>query len=75
MARILNAKGYLLNAITLLFEAIGYYCACGIESINPQINSYVKTFKDNSRFDAYNLVNESRILVKVGEKRRLIYLE
>lgn len=69
MARILNAKGYLLNAITLLFEAIGYYCACGIESINPQINSYVKTFKDNSRFDAYNLVNESRILVKVGEKK------
>ena len=31
MSRILTPKGYLLNAITLLFEAIGYYCAESFE--------------------------------------------
>ena len=33
IAKVLNKKGYLLNAITLLFEGIGYYCVRGLKNL------------------------------------------
>ncbi len=68
MAKVLNQKGYLLNAITLLFEAIGHYCASGIEKISPKIEAYVAKFKSSDIFNSYDLTNQSRNLVKIGEK-------
>lgn len=68
MSEVLNVKGYLLNAITLLFEAIGYYCASGIEKISPKIEAYVAKFKSSDIFNSYDLTNQSRNLVKIGEK-------
>lgn len=66
MSEVLNKKGYLLNAITLLFEAIGSYCNEGIEKINPTIESYVREFRNSDIFNHYDLTNQSRNLVKIG---------
>ncbi len=72
---IMNDRGYQLNAITLLFEAIGFYC---VESFN-QINIYkteLKRFqKDITNqkypphiYSEYTLTNESRTIVKKMDK-------
>ena len=66
MAKVLNQKGYLLNAITLLFEGVGYYCVSGLEKISPKAEAYVREFKNSGFFDSYNLTNQSRNLVKIG---------
>ena len=68
MSEVLNKKGYLLNAITLLFEAIGSYCNEGIEKINPTIESYVREFRNSDIFNHYDLTNQSRNLVKIGTR-------
>lgn len=70
MSEVLNLKGYLLNAITLLFEATGYYCARGIEKISPKIEAYVREFKNSEIFDSYDLTNQSRNLVKIGRNMK-----
>ena len=66
IAKVLNKKGYLLNAITLLFEGVGYYCVSGLEKISPKAEAYVREFKNSGFFDSYNLTNQSRNLVKIG---------
>lgn len=70
MAKVLNKKGYLLNAITLLFEGIGYYCVSGLEKINPKVEAYVREFKNSGFFDSYDLTNQSRNLIKIGREMK-----
>ena len=70
MAKVLNKKGYLLNAITLLFEGIGYYCVSGLEKISPKVEAYVREFKNSGFFDSYDLTNQSRNLVKIGREMK-----
>ena len=70
MAKVFNQKGYLLNAITLLFEGIGRYCASRLEKISPKVETYVKEFKNSEIFDSYDLTNQSRNLVKVGRNMK-----
>ena len=70
IAKVLNKKGYLLNAITLLFEGIGYYCVRGLENFDPKVEAYVKEFKNSKFFDSYDLTNQSRNLVKIGRKMK-----
>ena len=70
MAKVLNKKGYLLNAITLLFEGIGYYCVSGLEKISPKVEDYVREFKSSGFFDSYDLTNQSRNLVKISRKMK-----
>lgn len=69
IAKVLNKKGYLLNAITLLFEGIGYYCVRGLENFDPKVEAYVKEFKNSKFFDSYILTNQSRTLVKTKKDR------
>ena len=69
IAKVLNKKGYLLNAITLLFEGIGYYCVRGFENFDPKVEAYVKEFKNSKFFDSYILTNQSRTLVKTKKDR------
>ncbi|MGB2553800.1 hypothetical protein ACPF04_11670, partial [Campylobacter sp. MOP51] len=59
MAKILNPKGYLLNSITLLFEAVGYYCAEKFQSFGNNIRDHIVKFEEiaknneNKKFSAY----------------------
>ena len=70
MAKVLNKKGYLLNAVTLLFEGIGYYCVSGLEKISPKVEAYVREFKNSGFFDSYDLTNQSRNLIKIGREMK-----
>ncbi|WP_295150865.1 TM1812 family CRISPR-associated protein [uncultured Campylobacter sp.] len=74
MSRILNSKGYLLNAITLLFEAIGYYCAESFECFGDDIKAHINNFKNSRKFNAYDLTHESRTIVKKMGLRNGAYL-
>lgn len=74
MSRILNSKGYLLNAITLLFEAIGYYCAESFERFGDDIKAHINNFKNSRKFNAYDLTHESRTIVKKMGLRNGAYL-
>ena len=74
MSRILNSKGYLLNAITLLFEAIGYYCAERFECFGDDIKAHINNFKNSRKFNAYDLTHESRTIVKKMRLRNGAYL-
>lgn len=74
MSRILNSKGYLLNAITLLFEAIGYYCAESFECFSDDIKAHINNFKKSRKFNAYGLTHESRTFVKRMGLRDRVYL-
>ena len=74
MSRILNSKGYLLNAITLLFEAIGYYCVESFECFGDDIKAHINNFKNSRKFNAYDLTHESRTIVKKMGLRNGAYL-
>lgn len=74
MSKILNSKGYLLNAITLLFEAIGYYCAESFECFGDDIKAHINNFKNSRKFNAYDLTHESRTIVKKMGLRNGAYL-
>ena len=74
MSRILNSKGYLLNAITLLFEAIGHYCAESFECFSVDIKVHINNFKKNKKFNTYDLTHESRTFVKRMELKDRAYL-
>jgi CRISPR-associated dxthg motif protein len=74
MSRILTPKGYLLNAITLLFEAIGYYCAESFECFGDDIKTHINNFKKSKEFNAYDLTHESRTFVKRMKLRGEVYL-
>ena len=74
MSRILNSKGYLLNAITLLFEAIGHYCAESFECFGVDIKVHINNFKKNKKFNTYDLTHESRTFVKRMELKDRAYL-
>ncbi|MDR0676859.1 MAG: hypothetical protein LBF97_07480, partial [Elusimicrobiota bacterium] len=48
-AKLLGSRGYLLNAITLLLEAIGCYCLESLKEIDNIVKEYVESF--DSHYD------------------------
>jgi CRISPR-associated DxTHG motif protein len=72
LSSMMAQRGYLLNAITLLFEAVGFYCADAMRTISPDIQKHIDYFKNDlidkkkpkSRFSTYTLTNQSRNFVK-----------
>jgi len=79
------SKGYLLNAITLLSEAIGMYCSLALMHISPKIAEKITLFeeraiaeKNNQKtpFKLYELYNQSKTLFKIDpQKYRGSYLK
>jgi CRISPR-associated DxTHG motif protein len=72
-SKLLSKKGYLLNAITLLFEAIGYYCVESFEDIADEVKKYIKTFEKRRYFKSYTLTSQSRKFVKCGDFEKYLY--
>jgi CRISPR-associated DxTHG motif protein len=76
-------KGYLLNSITLLSEAIGLYTKELFKEIDTDIKEFIEEFeeklkkhKNSSRkYNLYKLSNQSKNLYKLGIKFRGNYLE
>jgi len=71
-------KGYLLNSITLLSEAIGMYCTLALKSLDDTIKKAIdeyetkaKSQKNNERliFKLYDLYSQSKVLYKVDNHK------
>ena len=72
-------KGYLLNAITLLHEAIGLYCKEEFKKINPEIKAFIDMFEEkvkagkdkaDKKYQLYSLTDQSKNLYKLGSSFR-----
>jgi CRISPR-associated DxTHG motif protein len=65
-SKLLNERGYLLNAITLLFEAIGFYCLESFKNINDDVKSHIEFCE--KRFTLYEQTSQTRTFVKIFDK-------
>ena len=69
LSRLLNERGYLLNAITLLFEAIGFYCVDRFKTFDISLKKHIEAYElymsvGKNGFDMYTLTHKSRIIIK-----------
>jgi len=74
LSRNMLEKGYLLNSITLLSEAIGLYTKEIFKEINDDIKEFIEKFEQkvkqhkntNKKYHLYSLSNQSKTLYKLG---------
>jgi len=74
LSKIMDNRGYQLNAITLLFESVGFYCKDRIYLISDRIKNHIDYFEEEllgkrepiTKFSLYTLVNQSRNIVKLS---------
>jgi len=78
LSKIMNTRGYQLNAITLLFEAVGFYCLDAIskiESVNRRRAEFEESIKNRKRplhiYSTYTLVNEARVITKIKDRFKI----
>jgi len=69
---IMDDRGYQLNAITLLFEALGFYCLdsiCQVDSVKKRADEYKYLIEMKERplhiYSVYTMVNQSRVITKI----------
>ena len=76
LSKIMDNRGYQLNAITLLFESVGFYCKDRIYSISDKIKEHIDYFEEEllgkkepiTKYSLYTLVNQSRNIVKLSNE-------
>jgi CRISPR-associated DxTHG motif protein len=80
LSQIMDKRGYQLNAITLLFEALGFYCLesfCKINIIKKRAKSYryfiEKEYKPVHIFSTYTMVNDARVIIKKRNSFRILH--
>jgi len=61
LAKIVNKKGYYLNAITLLDEAIGWYCAKSLCQYNKDFNA---KYKKLIKTDSFQITSNAKNILK-----------
>ena len=75
LAENMFTKGYLLNSITLLSEAIGMYCSLGLKNIDKKLAKKIEEFekkaiaeKNNEKiiYKLYDLYNQAKALYNVS---------
>ncbi|SFV54397.1 hypothetical protein MNB_SV-14-802 [hydrothermal vent metagenome] len=78
LSKIMDERGYQLNAITLLFEALGFYCLesiAKIDNIENRVNEFKGYIEDKKRplhiYSTYTLVNESRVITKIRSRFKI----
>ena len=67
-------KGYLLNSITLLSEAVGMYIASKVFSQDIEIKNYIEAYRRSKRFKAYELSNNSKNILRYKKRFNDTYL-
>jgi len=77
-------KGYLLNSITLLSEAVGLYSKELFKDINDDVKNFIEEFEkkvklhknnNNKKYQLYSLSNQSKTLYKLGSGFRGNFLK
>lgn len=82
----MREKGYLLNSITLLNEAIGLYCKEEFKSISSEVKEFIETFEEKvkasknnkyNKYKLYSLTDQSKNLYKLGSnfKGSFLYIQ
>jgi len=69
-------KGYLLNSITLLSEAIGMFAKDELKSINKEVCNFIEEYETKAKmnketskkYNIYTLVNQSKNIYKLKDK-------
>ncbi len=77
-------KGYFLNSITLLNEAVGLFCKEEFKKINLEIKNFIESFErevkhrknnsNNKKYQLYSLSDQSKNLYKLNTKFNGDYL-
>lgn len=72
---IMDKRGYQLNAITLLFEAVGFYCLeslSNLEIVKKRCQEYYRYIEQNKKpeniYSTYTMTNQIRTLVKIQDR-------
>jgi len=75
VSRIMDKRGYQLNAITLLFEALGFYCLeslSKIDIVGRRADEYYGYIEQKRRpeniYSTYTMTNQIRTLIKVKDR-------
>jgi CRISPR-associated DxTHG motif protein len=74
LSKIMDKRGYQLNAITLLFESVGFYCKDRIYEISLTVKDHIDYFEQEllakrepiTKYSLYTLINQSRNIVKLS---------
>ncbi len=72
-SKLMNQIGNQLNAVMYLYDAIDFYCLYSLEKIDIvyqdifKYNKYIEQY-NNFKYSLYSLVNNTRALIKLGEK-------
>jgi hypothetical protein len=74
----MDKRGYQLNAITLLFESVGFYCKDRIYGISEEIKNHILYFEKEllgkkepiTKYSLYTMVNQSRNIVKLSNSNK-----
>jgi len=75
ISKIMDKRGYQLNAITLLFEAVGFYCLESLsylEIVGKRVNEYYGYIEQKRNpqhiYSTYTMTNQIRTLVKIQNR-------
>jgi len=84
LSYMMNERGYLLNSITLLNEAIGFYCVEELKKIDSSIEEHITTYNekisfaetkdDKKKFNLYKLSHHSKNIIKQEKEFKGAYL-
>jgi hypothetical protein len=74
----MDERGYQLNAITLLFEALGFYCLESIgkiDNLGDRVDEFKGYIEEKKRplhiYSTYTLANESRVITKIRDRFKI----
>ncbi len=78
LSKMMKERGYFLNSITLLNEAIGFYCVEELKKIDNSIKEHILVYnskissaitnEEKKKFNLYQLSNDSKIIIKKVEE-------
>ena len=78
LSKIMDERGYQLNAITLLFEALGFYCLesiSKIDNLGDRVDEFKGYIEEKKRplhiYSTYTLVNEARVITKIRDRFKI----
>ena len=75
ISKIMDKRGYQLNAITLLFEAVGFYCLeslSNLDSVGKRAKEYYGYIKQERKpkniYSTYTMSNQIRTVIKIDNR-------
>jgi len=74
MSKMMKERDYLLNAVTLLNESIGFYCVEVLSSLDSKIKNHIDCYNQIANSNDYELAHQSKNIIKNNENFNGAYL-